>query len=226
MIAIIDYDAGNIKSVEKALAYLGEEVRITRDREEILASDGVILPGVGAFGDAMEKLHTYGLVDVIREVVRRQIPFLGICLGLQLMFESSEESPGVEGLGLLPGKILKIPETPGMKVPHMGWNSLKIDPNSRLFKGIPDGNYVYFVHSYYLKAGSEDIVAATTEYGTISMQRWKKVIFMPASSIRKRAVRQDLRSLRILSACHKDFKSTQRKEEKICLQKGSFPAWM
>lgn len=166
MIAIIDYDAGNIKSVEKALAYLGEEVRITRDREEILASDGVILPGVGAFGDAMEKLHTYGLGDVIREVVRRQIPFLGICLGLQLMFESSEESPGVEGLGLLPGKILKIPETPGMKVPHMGWNSLKIDPNSRLFKGIPDGNYVYFVHSYYLKAGSEDIVAATTEYGT------------------------------------------------------------
>lgn len=166
MIAIIDYDAGNIKSVEKALAYLGEEVRITRDREEILASDGVILPGVGAFGDAMEKLHTYGLVDVIREVVRRQIPFLGICLGLQLMFESSEESPGVEGLGLLPGKILKIPETPGMKVPHMGWNSLKIDPNSRLFKGIPDGSYVYFVHSYYLKAGSEDIVAATTEYGT------------------------------------------------------------
>ena len=126
----------------------------------------MILPGVGAFGDAMEKLHTYGLVDVIREVVRRQIPFLGICLGLQLMFESSEESPGVEGLGLLPGKILKIPETPGMKVPHMGWNSLKIDPNSRLFKGIPDGNYVYFVHSYYLKAGSEDIVAATTEYGT------------------------------------------------------------
>lgn len=166
MIAIIDYDAGNIKSVEKALAYLGEEVRITRDREEILASDGVILPGVGAFGDAMEKLHTYGLGDVIREVVRRQIPFLGICLGLQLMFESSEESPGVEGLGLLPGKILKIPETPGMKVPHMGWNSLKIDPNSRLFKGIPDGSYVYFVHSYYLKAGSEDIVAATTEYGT------------------------------------------------------------
>ena len=166
MIAIIDYDAGNIKSVEKALAYLGEEVRITRDREEILASDGVILPGVGAFGDAMEKLHTYGLVDVIREVVRRQIPFLGICLGLQLMFESSEESPGVEGLGLLPGKILKIPEAPGMKVPHMGWNSLKVRQDSRLFQDIPDGSYVYFVHSYYLKAGSEDIVAATTEYGT------------------------------------------------------------
>ena len=166
MIAVIDYDAGNLKSVEKALAYLGETPVITRDREELLAADKVILPGVGAFGDAMDRLHQYGLVDVIKEVVKKGTPFLGICLGLQLMFESSEESPGVEGLGLLPGKILKIPETPGMKVPHMGWNSLKIDPNSRLFKGIPDGNYVYFVHSYYLKAGSEDIVAATTEYGT------------------------------------------------------------
>ena len=166
MIAVIDYDAGNLKSVEKALIFLGETPVITRDREELLAADKVILPGVGAFGDAMDRLHQYGLVDVIKEIVKHGIPFLGICLGLQLMFESSEESPGVEGLGLLPGKILKIPETPGMKVPHMGWNSLKIDPNSRLFKGIPDGSYVYFVHSYYLKAGSEDIVAATTEYGT------------------------------------------------------------
>ena len=166
MIAVIDYDAGNLKSVEKALIFLGETPVITRDREELLAADKVILPGVGAFGDAMDRLYQYGLVDVIKEVVKKGTPFLGICLGLQLMFESSEESPGVEGLGLLPGKILKIPETPGMKVPHMGWNSLKIDPNSRLFKGIPDGNYVYFVHSYYLKAGSEDIVAATTEYGT------------------------------------------------------------
>ena len=166
MIAVIDYDAGNLKSVEKALIFLGETPVITRDREELLAADKVILPGVGAFGDAMDRLHQYGLVDVIIEIVKKGIPFLGICLGLQLMFESSEESPGVEGLGLLPGKILKIPETPGMKVPHMGWNSLKIDPNSRLFKGIPDGSYVYFVHSYYLKAGSEDIVAATTEYGT------------------------------------------------------------
>lgn len=226
MIAVIDYDAGNLKSVEKALIFLGETPVITRDREELLAADKVILPGVGAFGDAMDRLHQYGLVDVIKEVVKKGTPFLGICLGLQLMFESSEESPGVEGLGLLPGKILKIPETPGMKVPHMGWNSLKIDPNSRLFKGIPDGSYVYFVHSYYLKAGSEDIVAATTEYGTHIHAAVEKVIFMPASSIRKRAVRQDLRSLRILSACHKDFKSTQRKEEKICLQKGSFPAWM
>ena len=166
MIAVIDYDAGNLKSVEKALIFLGETPVITRDREELLAADKVILPGVGAFGDAMDRLHQYGLVDVIKEVVKKGTPFLGICLGLQLMFESSEESPGVEGLGLLPGKILKIPETPGMKVPHMGWNSLKIDPNSRLFKGIPDGNYVYFVHSYYLKAADEQIVKATTQYST------------------------------------------------------------
>ena len=166
MIAVIDYDAGNLKSVEKALIFLGETPVITRDREELLAADKVILPGVGAFGDAMDRLHQYGLVDVIKEVVKKGTPFLGICLGLQLMFESSEESPGVEGLGLLPGKILKIPETPGMKVPHMGWNSLKIDPNSRLFKGIPDGSYVYFVHSYYLKAGRASDVAARTWYST------------------------------------------------------------
>ena len=120
MIAIIDYDAGNIKSVEKALQYLGEEAVITRDREEILNSDKVILPGVGAFGDAMEKLHQYRLVDTIQEVVDRRIPFLGICLGLQLMFESSDEAPGVEGLGLLPGKILRIPKKGDMKIPHMG----------------------------------------------------------------------------------------------------------
>ena len=131
MIAVIDYDAGNLKSVEKALAYLGETPVITRDREELLAADKVILPGVGAFGDAMERLYQYGLVDVIKEIVKKGTPFLGICLGLQLMFESSEESPGVEGLGLLPGKILKIPEAPGMKVPHMGWNSLKVRPDSR-----------------------------------------------------------------------------------------------
>ena len=169
MIAVIDYDAGNLKSVEKALIFLGETPVITRDREELLAADKVILPGVGAFGDAMDRLHQYGLVDVIKEIVKKGIPFLGICLGLQLMFESSEESPGVEGLGLLPGKILKIPETPGMKVPHMGWNSLKIDPNSRLFKGIPDGSYVYFVHSYYLQAEDPSIVKASAVYGNTTI---------------------------------------------------------
>ena len=166
MIGIIDYDAGNIKSVEKALAYIGEETIVSRDPEVLLKADKAILPGVGSFGQAMENLHRYNLVPVIKDMVKNNTPFLGICLGLQLMFESSEESPGVEGLGLLPGKILKIPEAPGMKVPHMGWNSLKVRPDSRLFQDIPDGSYVYFVHSYYLKAGSEDIVAATTEYGT------------------------------------------------------------
>lgn len=164
MIAIIDYDAGNIKSVEKALQYLGEEAVITREAGEILMADKVILPGVGAFGDAMEKLNRYGLVPVIHEVVEKGIPFLGICLGLQLMFESSEEAPGVEGLGLLKGKIVRIPEGDGLKVPHMGWNSLSFPKEGRLFAGIPENSYVYFVHSYYLQA-EEDIVTATAEYG-------------------------------------------------------------
>jgi len=164
VIAIIDYDAGNIKSVEKALQYLGEEAVITRDAGEILMADKVILPGVGAFGDAMEKLNRYGLVPVIHEVVEKGIPFLGICLGLQLMFESSEEAPGVEGLGLLKGKIVRIPEGDGLKVPHMGWNSLSFPKEGRLFAGIPENSYVYFVHSYYLQA-EEDIVTATAEYG-------------------------------------------------------------
>ena len=124
MIAIIDYDAGNIKSVEKALHYLGEETTVTRDPQTLLNADKVILPGVGSFGQAMENLHTYGLVPVIHEIVEKKTPFLGICLGLQLLFESSEETPGVEGLGILKGKIVKIPPAPGIKIPHMGWNSL------------------------------------------------------------------------------------------------------
>ena len=167
MVAIIDYDAGNIKSVEKALLHLGEEVIITRDREQILNSDKVILPGVGAFGDAMEKLRSYGLDKVIYEVVGRKIPFLGICLGLQLLFEKSDETPGVKGLGILPGEILRIPDKEGIKIPHMGWNSVKIKENARIFKDVPQDSYVYFVHSYYLKAGREEDVAATTEYSTL-----------------------------------------------------------
>ena len=167
MITVLDYDAGNIKSVEKALNFLGEEVKITRDREEILSADGVILPGVGAFGDAMEKLHQYGLVDVIHEVVDRQIPFLGICLGLQLMFESSEETPGVEGLHLLDGKIRRIPAAEGLKIPHIGWNDLTFPNEGRLFRGVEEHSYVYFVHSYYLEATEPSIVTATTEYGTL-----------------------------------------------------------
>ena len=165
MIALIDYDAGNIKSVEKALHYLGEETTVTRDPQTLLNADKVILPGVGSFGQAMENLHTYGLVPVIHEIVEKKTPFLGICLGLQLLFESSEETPGVEGLGILKGKIVKIPPAPGIKIPHMGWNNIKVKEDSRLFKGLPENPYVYFVHSYYLQADDEDIVAATTEYG-------------------------------------------------------------
>ena len=152
MIAIIDYDAGNIRSVEKALIALGEQPVVTRDKNTILAADKLILPGVGAFGDAMERLHQYGLVDVIREAVKNGTPLLGICLGLQLLFEHSDESDGVKGLGILKGQILKIPDSPGLKIPHMGWNSLEIKPDTRLFAGISNGAYVYFVHSYYLKA--------------------------------------------------------------------------
>ncbi len=165
MIAIIDYDAGNIRSVEKALQFLGQEVKITRDREKILGADKVVLPGVGSFGDAMGKLHQYGLVEVIRQVAEKKTPFLGICLGLQLLFERSDESPGVEGLGILKGEILRIPEGEGRKIPHMGWNSLELRNQGRLFAGLSGEPYVYFVHSYYLKARDEQIVKATTEYG-------------------------------------------------------------
>lgn len=167
MIAIIDYDAGNIKSVEKALLSLGQEVVVSSDPKTILSADGVILPGVGAFGEAMEKLHSYHLVDVIHEVVAKGTPFLGICLGLQLLFESSEESPGVEGLHILDGKILRIPTAEGIKIPHIGWNDLSYPVQGRLFQGIPQQSYVYFVHSYYLQADDPQIVTATTQYGTL-----------------------------------------------------------
>ena len=145
---------------------MGEECIVTRDKEKLLKADKIILPGVGAFGDAMEKLHKFGLVDVIHKLVKENKPFLGICLGLQLMFESSEEGPGVKGLGLLPGKIVKFPEKEGFKIPHMGWNSIDVKEGSRLFKGVSNNSYVYFVHSYYLQAENENDVAATTEYIT------------------------------------------------------------
>lgn len=166
MIAIIDYDAGNIKSVEKALLSLGQEVVITGDRDKILSADKVILPGVGAFGDAMANLRKAGLEEVIHEVADKGTPFLGICLGLQLLFERSDEAPGVKGLGLLKGEILRIPDKEGLKIPHMGWNSLHLENDGRLFQGIPEQSYVYFVHSYYLKAQEESIVKASTEYST------------------------------------------------------------
>ena len=165
MIAIVDYDAGNIKSVEKALLLLGQDVKITDNGQEILSADKVVLPGVGAFGDAMGNLKRRGLVPVLRETAQKGIPFLGICLGLQLLFERSDEAPGVEGLGILPGEILRIPPKEGLKIPHMGWNSLHLEHGGRLFENVPEQSYVYFVHSYYLKAREEEIVKASAEYG-------------------------------------------------------------
>lgn len=166
MVAIIDYDAGNLKSVQKALEYLGAKVCVTRDREEILKSDHIVLPGVGAFGQAMENLKKYDLVSTIQEAVEKEIPFLGICLGMQLLFESSEETVGVKGLGLLPGKVVKIPKSETLKIPHMGWNSLEIKNKATLFQGLPQSPYVYFVHSYYLQAKEKEDVCAVTDYST------------------------------------------------------------
>lgn len=168
MIAIIDYDAGNLRSVEKAFHAVGEECVVTRSRSEILRADRVILPGVGSFGMAMEQLKKYELDKVIREVTESGKPFLGICLGLQLLFEGSDESDGVEGLRILDGRILRIPDKEGLKIPHIGWNSLELKNDGRLFQNLPMGHeehpYVYFVHSYYLKAQDESIVKATTDY--------------------------------------------------------------
>ncbi len=166
MIAIIDYDAGNLKSVEKALVSMGQECTVTRDRKEILSADRVILPGVGAFGDAIAHLKKYELDKVVREVAESKTPFLGICLGLQLLFNGSEESEGIEGLGILDGDIVRIPDAPDLKIPHIGWNSLKLQNQGRLFSNFTGEPYVYFVHSYYLKAKDPQIVKATTEYST------------------------------------------------------------
>ena len=168
MVAIIDYDAGNIKSVEKAFQFIGQDTVVTRDPEQIYRADHVVLPGVGAFGDAMDKLNKYGLVEVIKTVTSKEVPFIGICLGQQLLFDSSEESVGAVGLGILRGQIKKIPNNNGqLKIPQIGWNNLAYPSKGRLFEGIDEGQYVYFVHSYYLHAEERDIVMATTEYGTL-----------------------------------------------------------
>lgn len=178
MIAILDYDAGNLKSVEKAFAYIGQDAIVTRDYHEIIKADHVVLPGVGSFGNAMNHLKKYELDKVIYELVEKNVPFLGICLGLQLLFESSEESPGVEGLGVLKGDILKIPEKEGLKIPHIGWNDLSYPNRGRLFQNIDENSYVYFVHSYYLKAKDPSIVTATCEYGvTVHASVEKKNLF-------------------------------------------------
>ena len=188
MIAIIDYDAGNLKSVEKALLSLNQEVLVTRDKDAILQADKVILPGVGSFGDAMNNLDKFDLIDPIKKCVDNKTPFLGICLGLQLLFESSDESVGVEGLNILPGKILRIPPKEDFKIPHMGWNSLNVKEDAKLFKGLTKNPYVYFVHSYYLQAANEDIVAATTEYTTTIHASVEAGMYLHVSSIQKKVV--------------------------------------
>lgn len=168
MIAVIDYGAGNLQSVIKALDYIGADCRITDNYDEIMSADGAVLPGVGSFGDAMECMKKSGVVKAVNDFVNTGKPLLGICLGLQLLFAGSEESPDAKGLDLLKGKITRIPNDGGrLKIPHMGWNSLDIKIHNGLYEGITGSPYVYFVHSYYLKAESDDIVSAQTSYGTV-----------------------------------------------------------
>ncbi len=165
MIAIIDYGAGNLHSVKNALDFLGADNIVTGNKEEILSADKVILPGVGAFGDAMKCLEERGLVETVKAVAENGKPFLGICLGLHLLFEESEESPNVKGLGIFKGKIVEIPDNGNLKIPHMGWNNIRITKDSKILKNIGNEPYVYFVHSYYVEAEDESVVSAYTEYG-------------------------------------------------------------
>ena len=165
MISIIDYGAGNLSSVKKALDFLGAESEITQDKDRILSASHIILPGVGSFGDAMNSMAERGLADVVKEAALSGKPFLGICLGLHLLFEGSDESPEAEGLGILKGKMVTIPRDKGLKVPHIGWNSVSLKQKDGIFSGIDDNSYFYFVHTYYLKDAAEDVVAGVTEYG-------------------------------------------------------------
>lgn len=164
MVAIIDYGAGNLQSVKKALDYIGAESVITSDAKIIESSSHVILPGVGSFEDAVNSINSSGLREVIIKSAKEK-HFLGICLGLQLLFERSEESPNAEGLGILKGEVVKIPSDKGLKVPHIGWNSIDVLNDEGIFKDIPQSSYFYFVHSYYIKCDDKDVVSAMTQYG-------------------------------------------------------------
>ena len=165
MVAIIDYGAGNLQSVKKALDFIGAENVITGDKNEIDAASHIILPGVGSFEDAMNCIREHDLENTIKKAAHGSKHFLGICLGLQLLFSSSEESPGVKGLGIFDGEIVTIPRDNGLKVPHIGWNSVELKQKDGIFDGIKDNSYFYFVHSYYLKNAPDSIVAGVTEYG-------------------------------------------------------------
>lgn len=167
MIAIINYDAGNLKSVEKAFLYAGQPVTVTADPDMILAADKVVLPGVGAFRDAMDKLKAAKLTEVIHRVIEQKTPFLGICLGMQLMYDYSEEGDA-EGLGILHGTVRRFPADSGLKIPQIGWNQLEVQKESRLLRGLPQAPYVYFVHSYYVDAADTSTVAATVTYGAVA----------------------------------------------------------
>ena len=187
MIAIIDYGAGNLQSVKKAFDYIGVPTRVTKDPAELLRADAAVLPGVGAFGDSMAALREVHMVEPIREFIAADKPFLGICLGLQLLFEGSEESPGVPGIGVLKGSITRIPAGEGLKIPHMGWNSLDLRQKGGLFAGLEEEPYVYFVHSYYLHAADPSIVSAQTSYGVcidaaVSCGKLNAVQFHPEKS--------------------------------------------
>lgn len=187
MIAIIDYGAGNIQSVNKAFKYIGCDSVVTRDKDIILKADGAVLPGVGSFGDTMDTMNSFGIKDTVLEFIDSKKPFLGICLGLQLLFPESEESPNSKGLGIFDGSITKIPAETGLKIPHIGWNSLDIKKNEGIFKGIDQNAYVYFVHSYFLKAKKSEIVAAQTHYGVtidaaIEMENVTATQFHPEKS--------------------------------------------
>lgn len=166
MIAIIDYGAGNLRSVQKAFEYIGADAIVTSDKKEILTADRVVLPGVGAFGDCVEALRKDGLDECIYEVTDKGTPFLGICLGLQMLFETSEETPEATGLGIFKGKNIRIPDSPGLKIPHMGWNSITFPKESPLFDGIEENSFVYFVHSYYMQPDDKSIISAVCEYSS------------------------------------------------------------
>ena len=163
MIAVLDYGIGNLRSAEKALQHLGADARLTGDPAEAAAATAVVLPGVGAFGPCMEALTASGLLPVVREAVAAGKPFLGICVGMQMLFDDSEEAPGVAGLGLLAGTVRRL--SPGVRHPHMGWNDVEVRNGSALFAGLPERPYLYFVHSYAPVPADPDVVTATTDYG-------------------------------------------------------------
>jgi imidazole glycerol-phosphate synthase subunit HisH len=163
VIAVLDYGIGNLRSAEKALQHLGVDAALTTDPAVAREAAGVVLPGVGAFGRCMEQLRESGLETVVHEAVEAEKPFLGICVGMQMLFDSSEEAPGCKGLGILPGEVRRLDTTE--RLPHMGWNTLKIRTGSVLFDGIDDGSWLYFVHSFAPVPDDDSVIAATTEYG-------------------------------------------------------------